>query len=152
MKRIMTIILSLILMLSFVGCTSNTDTSNEESIKFEEVIIVDNDKATFKIVSEPDMTSLWGAEIKVFIENKTDVPLMFSLDNTSANGYMVNTLFATEVEAGKKENTSITIFSSDLEENEITNINDFEAILNIYNSENWEEENIIKNLKFSIQY
>ena len=60
--------------------------------------------------------------------------IVFSTDSFSINGYMVSVLFATKVAAGKKENTLITIFDSDLELNGITEIENIEFELRIYNA------------------
>lgn len=122
------------------------ETENEEQTpepekeeKVEELIVVDNEYCTMKITGvDPD--DFFGFALKVYLENKTDVPLMFSVDNCSVNGFMMDPFWAEEVAAGKKSNGSISWFSSDFEENGIEKVEEIEMEIRIYNSEDWSAE------------
>ena len=120
MKKLITLFMVIIMVFCFVSCVATTsatvskeETSSETFSAFSEAVIVDEQGVKFTVTSMPYDDSIWGAGIKVRLENDTDKNLMYALDNVSINGYMVNVLFATTVSAGKKENTSITIFSSE---------------------------------------
>ena len=84
-----------------------------------------------------------GYGVKVFLENKTDKELMFSVDQVSVNGYMCDPLWATTVAAGKKANEQITFFKSDLEENNITKVEEITFTLNVYDNNDWTAEHLV---------
>lgn len=155
MKRILALILSLSVIFALVGCGSSetTTTNNSEKIvAFEEKVVVDNELVTFKVTDAPEKDNIWGQLIDVYLENKTDKTLMYSLENVSVNGYMVNVLFATEVSGNKKENTSITIFSDDLDKNKIDKIDTITFTLRVYNANDWEADYIVDNIEYTINF
>lgn len=163
MKKILALILTLCIVLCFVGCRTSdipmTDItineitpSEKETPIFSENIVVNENNVVFVITSAPYKDDIWGAGIKVRLENSTDKTLMYSLKNVSVNNYMVNTLFATEVAPNKKENTSITIFTSDLEDNGITQIDNVEFTLRVYDINDWLADPIIDDRTFMISF
>ncbi len=163
MKKILALILTLCMMLCFVGCGTSdaptTDTTiseitppEKEAPTFIENVVVNENGVVFAITSAPYEDDIWGASIKVRLENSTDKTLMYSLENVSVNGYMVNTLFATEVAPNKKDNTSITIFTSDLEDNGITQIDNIEFTLRVYDTNDWMADPIINDRAFTINF
>lgn len=109
---------------------------------FEEIILVDNQDVTFKITSVEN-DPVWGYTLKVFLENKTDKELMFTLDNTSVNGFMCDPFWAESVAAGKRSNTSISWFSSDFEENGIETVTDITFSLRAYDNADWTADDIL---------
>ena len=107
-------------------------------------VIVDNEYCTFQIKKAAE-DSIWGFTLKVFCENKTpDKTLMFSLDNVSVNGYMVDPFWANEVAAGKKSNSEISFSSSSFEEIGITTADEIIFTLNVYDSDDWMADSIVK--------
>lgn len=159
MKKIFALFLALIMMLSLCACGTTPDKSGSVNITpateapttpptvtpaFTEQAIVDKNDVKFILTSAAYEDGFWGQMIDVRLENNTTKNLMYSLDAVSINGYMVDVLFATEVAAGKKENTSITIFSTDLEKNKITSIENIEFTLRIYDWNDWEADDIVK--------
>ena len=87
-----------------------------------------------KAVNEHDF---WGSAIVLYIENNSNDNVGISCDDMSINGFMMSPLFSSTVYAGKKAVDEITIFESDLEENDITSIEDVELSFRIYNSESY---------------
>ena len=63
--------------------------------------------------------------------------MMFSIDDTSVNGYMCDPFWAEEVAAGKKSNGEITFGSSTLEDNGITSPDEITFALRVYDSDDW---------------
>jgi len=107
------------------------------------IVVLDNEYATFSIVDNK-IDDFWGPTLTVFCENKTeDTSLTFSMDMVAVNGYMLDPLWATTVAAGKKTNSDVTFFSSDLEMTGITSLDEVEFQLNIYDSEDWSVENFV---------
>lgn len=156
MKRILAIILSLSMIFALVGCGSSepttTDNKVEKTSAFKEEVIIDNEMVTFKVTGAPKEDGIWGQLIDVYLENKTDKTLMYSLENVSVNGYMVNVLFATEVSGNKKENTSITIFSDDLDKNKIDKIETITFTLRVYDANDWEADYIVDNIEYTVSF
>jgi len=99
----------------------------------KEMKLVDNGHCTVTVKGY-DEKDLFGYSVKVFLENKTDKELMFSVDNVSVNGYMCDPFWATTVAAGKKANEQITFFESDLEDNGIEKVEEITFTLKVYDS------------------
>ena len=84
-----------------------------------------------------DENSFWGTAILLYLENNSGQNITVSSDNMSINGFMVSPFFACTVYDGKMAITQITIFSSDLEDNDIDVIEDIELSFHIYNSDTY---------------
>lgn len=138
MKKLVTLLLSLALVLSLAACggeatpdasddapassqneesTENDNTENQ--IVFEEVVAIDNAECAVKI-TEIDPDNMWGYTLKAQLENKsTEKTYMFSVESASINGVQCDPMFASEVAAGKKANEEINFSTDTLEENGI---------------------------------
>jgi len=93
------------------------------------------DREGIRIVAKAlNNDSLFGTEIGMFIENHSNKDITVSCDDLSVNGYMVTSLFACTVNQGKMALDGISILSSDLEDNDISTIEDVELTLEIYDS------------------
>ena len=106
-------------------------------------IILDNESVTV-IVTGYESGEIWGYTAKVFLINKTDKTVMFSVDDVSVNGYMIDPFFATSVSAGKCAFGSIQWSDSKLEENDITTVEEIEFELRAYDYENWNAADFAK--------
>ncbi len=82
-----------------------------------------------------DEESFWGAGVLLYIENNTAENITIGVDNLSVNGYMIESLFYSEVFSGKKAVDEITLFSSDLEENNIESIENIEFTFKVHNDD-----------------
>ncbi len=96
-----------------------------------------------------DENTFWGSAVLLFIENKTSQNITVTCDDMSVNGFMVDALFSATVYAGKYTIDDITIFSSSLEENDITSIDDIEVKFEIYNADTFKTIAETGALKFS---
>ena len=143
MKKLVTLLLSLALVLSLAACggeatpdasddapassqneesTENDNTENQ--IVFEEVVAIDNAECAVKI-TEIDPDNMWGYTLKAQLENKsTEKTYMFSVESASINGVQCDPMFASEVAAGKKANEEINFSTDTLEENGIVEYTD----------------------------
>jgi hypothetical protein len=112
------------------------DESQVEETTFEEQIIVDNDDCTFKItgISKDSFSYNWT----VYLENKTNKTLMFSLEDVSVDGYMLDPFWAEEVTGGNKSNSTITWYTENLESCGIFDATEVEFTLDVYDSDNWD--------------
>lgn len=101
----------------------------------EEAVILDQNgiKVTAKALED----NLFGPSITLLLENDSGQNLTFQARNVSVNGYMVSSMFSSDVVSGKKANDSLTISSTDLQKAQISTIADIEFSLHIFNSESW---------------
>jgi len=81
--------------------------------------------------------SVFGPSIVVYIENNTNKAITVQSRDVSINSFMVDAMFSCEVMPSKKAVDTITFFESDLEENEITNIDNLELYFHIFDAESW---------------
>lgn len=92
-------------------------------------------KIVVKGLSEDDIL---GSSIIVYIENNTGEDVTVQARDVSLNGLMVDPVFSCEVGNGKHAVDTITFLSSDLEENEITEIQNAELSFHVFTWENLE--------------
>lgn len=76
-------------------------------------------------------------DIKLLIENNTDVNYTVQAADFSVNGFMTTGLLSCSVAAKKKANDKIMIPKSQLEDSGITDIENVEFTLHIFNSDDW---------------
>ena len=125
--------------------TTVPETSGQAEVAFEELVLVDNDNCTVKVVGiEED--GLFGYGVKLFLENKTQQNLMFSTTDVSVNGFMVDPLWAATVSAGKKANETVTFLSSDFETNGIKTVEEITFTLNVYDNDNILSGNLLEEI------
>lgn len=110
---------------------------------FAEITLVDNDTCTV-IIKGVDEENLFGYTLNVFLENKTDKELMFSLDEVSVNGFMCDPFWASTVSAGKKANQQITFMESDFETNGIEEVSEITFTLKVYDNGDWLAGNLVE--------
>ena len=84
-----------------------------------------------------DEDSFWGTAILLYSENTSGKNVGISVEEMSINGFMMNPLFATTVYDGKMSLDEITIFSSELEENGIEEIEEVELKFHIYDNDSY---------------
>lgn len=85
-----------------------------------------------------DEDSFWGTAVELFIENTSSQNVIIQCENMSINGCMVEGYFSTQVNAGKMAIDSIEVMESDLENNNITEVNDVELNFIIVNPNTYE--------------
>ncbi len=139
MKR--TVLAILIAMTLAVPLTSyESIIAGAEEAAFEEITVVDNDECVIRITGlEPD--SLFGYTVDAYFENKSsEKTYMFSVETASVNGVMSDPFFATEVAAGKKDNSDITFYSMP---DVIEEVTDIEISFRVYDSDDWSAEDVV---------
>lgn len=111
---------------------------NQES----DIVLFDNENCTM-IVTGFDPDSIWGFSVKVYLVNKTDDTLMFSVGDAAVNGFMCNPYFAVTVAPGKQCITNISWTKSALAENKITQVESLSLPIRVYDAEDWSEEDLV---------
>lgn len=88
--------------------------------------------------------SIWGYTVNLYLENKTDKTLMYSVDEASVNGYMADPFWAKELQPGKMAFTSMSWSDTAFEENDITEVEEIEMIFNVYDQNDWMADRLIE--------
>ena len=104
-------------------------------------MIVDNENVTI-IVSGYDEDGIWGYTMHLYLVNKTDSEVMFSVDDVSVNGFMADPFWAASVAAGKAAFSDVSCSDSTFEENDITTVEEIEMTWSVYNNEDWTQDDI----------
>ena len=148
MKRLVIVCLVCLLVFTFCACSGSAPMSGEAVAPEEqgEVKIneVDTDEIYFVVNGVLQDISGNVVGFTAYMENKTDKTLMFSWQDTSVNGFMVDNWFAEEVAPGKKANAEIYFVSADMEDNGIESVDEAEYTLYVYDSEDWGADDVYK--------
>lgn len=114
----------------FAGCVFQPEPSSSEDGN----VLVDESgiKITYTGI---EMTEEGNAELKMTVENNSEQPILVNVQDFSANGMMMNAMFATQVTPGKKSNGELTIYASTLEENGVTAVESVEFSLVVFNDD-----------------
>ncbi len=89
-----------------------------------------------KGLSEGD--SIFGTSLMLYIYNSSEQGITVQARDVSVNGFMVEDIFSEELAPGKRAIASLTLMSSDLEENDITTITDMELSFHIFTTDGWD--------------
>lgn len=91
-----------------------------------DLVIIDNEHVTATVVGY-ELDEITGYRVKLFLENKTDDTVVFDLvDDASINGFMANPILMCTLATGKCAYASIDWYSSILEDNGITDVEELE--------------------------
>ena len=96
-----------------------------------------NDKDVRIVGKYVDENSFWGAGVLLYIENNSGKNIIVQCDDMSINGFMMTPYFSSTVFDGKKCMDEITMLSSELEDNDITSIDEIELKFKILNEKNY---------------
>ncbi len=99
-------------------------------------VIVDNEYVT-AIITGIKEDDIWGYTLNLYLVNKTDNTVMFSVENASVNGFMSDPFFASSVTAKRSKFSSISWSDSSLEESGITNVEEIEFTFEASNYDDW---------------
>lgn len=106
-------------------------------------VYIDNDECSIKVLSI-DPYSSWGYTVKVQLENKSsDKTYMFSIGDTSINGVMCSTIFATEVSPEKQAIKEITFSTSTLNKYGVIDFTDIEIAFRVFDSDDWSADDVV---------
>lgn len=117
------------------GLSAETMVYPDRMPKEGETVIVDGEEVTFIIENAAVDGSFY--DLRCYIANKTDKNLMFSWDDVSVDGFMIDPLWAATVGAGKQAVTEISFLRSDLTDNDITEPAEIEFKLSVSDYDDW---------------
>ena len=98
-----------------------------------------------------DENSFWGAGILLYLENNSGKNVGISCENFSVNGFMLTPYFSSDIYNGKMAIDDITLMSSELEENNITELKDIELSFHIYDLDSYETIKDTGAISFSVE-
>ncbi len=113
-----------------------------------DIVLVDNESVAL-IVTGFRTDDIWGYTADVFLVNKTDESLMFSVDDVSVNGFMIDPFWASSVMPQTCAFGSISWNNDDFEKNNITAVTAIEGVLRIYPEDDWTADDLV-NERFTI--
>jgi len=122
--------------------TITTNASPDFVQKFDdsgEVVYNDN---SFKVVFRGlviNESSIYRTRLTFYVENNTDQSVTLRTRDLSINGFMFDDNMYATVGAGKVIYCAITLSDSDLADNDITQIENLEFYINIYNSKTYND-------------
>jgi len=134
------------------GCITlqTSEYSNMDSTVNDQGIELYN-KNNIKIMAQyVDEDSIWGKAILLYVENNSDQNVTVAVDDLSINGFMFSPMYVDTIYAGKKSFDDITIFSSELEENGVTEVKDVELKFRIYNPDTYADIDNTDAISFSV--
>ncbi len=124
--------------------TPSQSTSSGNSDEFFPQTLIDNDQITFTITSS-SMSEISGLTWNVYMENKTESNLMFSLEKVSINDIMCEPYWAEVVSPGKNSTSQITWMPTNLERLEIDNATKVKFGLLVYDDDDYTAPTVEQN-------
>ncbi|MDO4332943.1 MAG: hypothetical protein Q4C58_09685 [Eubacteriales bacterium] len=119
--------------------TTPTETVVENDIAtVEEQVVFDQDGLKITLTGMESDGSLFGSEINFLIENSSEQKMTVQVRDVSVNDYMVDTSMSADTVPGKKNNASMTIMKSSLEECGIEKIAKIDFSFHIFDTESWD--------------
>lgn len=106
-----------------------------------DVVLADNESAAV-IVTGCGQDGSGAFTVQLFLDNRSDKDLMFSVDDASVNGYMIDPFYAHELMAETCCFGEMKWSVSKLEENDIGTVEEVEFALRIYDSNDWLADDI----------
>ena len=107
-----------------------------------DTVLFDDENVSVIIVGYTN-DPIWGYTVNLYLANKTDTPLMYSVDEVSVNGYMADPFWGKVVQPGKVAFSNISWSDTTFEENGITDVAEIEMLFNIYDSNDWMADKLI---------
>lgn len=100
-----------------------------------DIVLFDNEFVT-AVVTGYEENTLYGYSVNLFLVNKTDTEVMFSVDDASMNGFMMDPFYATTLSANKCTFSSISWFEAALDDNGIVEVTELEFVIKAYDNNN----------------
>lgn len=79
----------------------------------------------------------WGFDMMFYIENNSEQTIIVQVESASINGFMIDPIMSPTICANKRIVDDLTILQSDLEDNEITALENMEISFKIIDGDTW---------------
>lgn len=126
----------------------DTKTANNDSVAVQteeateapvEQVLYDANNIKVTYTGFTDAETFDSAKFNFLIENNGSQNVNVNAENISVNGFSVTSLMYEDVAAGKKTNSTLDMYSTELEENKIDKIETIEFNLKIVDSDTYKE-------------
>ena len=108
-----------------------------------EKVLFDTDECSMVVIGfEED--GIWGPELNVYFDNKSDKDLLISFEDVSVNGTMCDPYWGTVVTAGNNAYAAISWMEEDLDANEIEQIEEVQGMMLVYDNDDWEADALVE--------
>ena len=107
-----------------------------------ESVVVDRDGVTFVILGAEE-DPIWGYTLHVYLENQTDKTMLFSWEDVSVNGFMVDPFWAEGVLPGMRSYGEIHFSNDKLADNKIEAVEEIEFGMRIYDNNDWMADELV---------
>lgn len=109
----------------------------------DDIVLFDNEQA-FMAVTGFRNDAVWGYSADVYLQNRSEELLMFSVENATVNGFMCDPFWAAQLPAGLNSYSSISWFKQTFEENAITEVEEIRLGIRVYPAGNWTGNAIVR--------
>ena len=106
-------------------------------------IIADNDMVTVIVTGVRENDTFEAQDLCFYFVNKTDKEIMFTIEDVSVNGYMMDPFFATTVNPGFSRFADASWFDDELSDHGIDKITEIEFTFVSRDANDWDAEDII---------
>ena len=108
-----------------------------------DIVLANEDSLAVTVVGfDPD--ALGGYAVKAYLQNKSDVEIMFSIDEASINGTMANPVWAKSLAPGTSGFADITWYDTVLEESGIDSVETIEFLLKARDANDWTGDSLLE--------
>jgi len=114
---------------------SETKAVSDETTVQEQVLF--DHEGVVITAKEYETDLIWGDKLNILIENTSDNSVGVGCSALIVNNYMISDLFSETVAAGKKVNTSIHLYSSELEAAGIENVGQIEIVFHLFDPDSY---------------
>ena len=111
---------------------------DSEEVSIEEQVIFEGSEIIITAKSLDFEDSFFGPALKLMIENNGSQNITVQIRNLSINNIMIDSVFSSDISAGKKANDEITFMSSSLKTANIETIKDIEFYFHIFDTDSWD--------------
>lgn len=116
------------------GQTAGGGFSARQPAETDQILI--NNEDCLIVVTGFDPDNSWGYAVRLYLCNKTDRDLIFSVENSSVNGIMCEPYWAEIVTAGKSAISTILWDKAALNENKIQEVKEISLPIRVYSDNN----------------
>lgn len=114
----------------------------EREPQTEDKVVVDNGDVTIIITGIKNDDVFEMHSLNLYLVNNTDKEIMVSIESASVNGYMLDPFYADSVKEGKCKFSDVDWYNDDLEEQGITEIEEIEFTIRVYDYADWTADDI----------
>lgn len=108
-----------------------------------DIILAENEDVSIRIIGFED-DPIWGYSAKMYMQNKTNKELMFSVEDASVNGYMCDPFFAVTIAPNLQAFSSASWSEEKFKECGITEVETIELTMRVYDFNDWTADDVLK--------